>query len=239
MRTSQGRRTGVGGRRAGSQRDRSPSPGHRAGNPAHPNAAQSLDRAEGGMAAGPAARADQRCRQGDPGDGGLAERPARGGGAGGDRRAPVPRCRGYRPRVGRDPGRAAGYRSLDARGDAGGDRRVTIREKQLLAWLDGELDEAGAEEVEQAVQADPALMARAEAHFLAMMQLRAAFAPLLEAPFPPPSSAAEKADPEVVEQDAPDDDVADSTAQAPSDPPPSRQRWGHIAALFQPGIRRW
>jgi hypothetical protein len=113
---------------------------------------------------------------------------------------------------------------------------VTVREKQLLAWLDGELDEAGAEEVEQAVQADPALMARAEAHFLAMMQLRAAFAPLLEAPFPTSSSAAEKADPEVVEPDTPD---VDDTAQVPSDPPPSRQRWGHAAALLRPRLRRW
>jgi anti-sigma factor RsiW len=61
---------------------------------------------------------------------------------------------------------------------------VRIGDKQILAWLDGELDEASAQEVEQAVQADAALMARAEAHFLAMMQLKAAFAPLLEAPFP-------------------------------------------------------
>jgi hypothetical protein len=61
---------------------------------------------------------------------------------------------------------------------------VRIGEKQILAWLDGELDEASAQEVEQAVQADAALMARAEVHFLAMMQLKTAFAPLLEAPFP-------------------------------------------------------
>lgn len=116
---------------------------------------------------------------------------------------------------------------------------MTIREKQLLAWLDGELDEAGAEEVERAVQADPVLMARAEAHFLAMMQLRAAFAPLLEAPFPIPSNAAEHVAPEVVEPDAQAADAADITAHASSDPQPPRRRWGHAAALFQPGIRRW
>jgi len=31
----------------------------------------------------------------------------------------------------------------------------------------------------------------------------------------------------------------DDTAQVPSDPPPSRQRWGHAAALLRPRLRRW
>lgn len=61
---------------------------------------------------------------------------------------------------------------------------MTISEAQLLAWLDGELDDEAVDAVEQAVRADPQLMARAEAHFLTMTRLKNAFAILLNAPLP-------------------------------------------------------
>jgi anti-sigma factor RsiW len=116
---------------------------------------------------------------------------------------------------------------------------VTIREKQLLAWLDGELDEAGAEAVEQAIQADPELMARAESHFLTMMQLRGAFAPLLDAPLPEPPAVTTRSDEEVAEAEADESTFEESAADARSDAPPSRGIRSHVAALGRPSLRRW
>jgi hypothetical protein len=116
---------------------------------------------------------------------------------------------------------------------------MTIRDKQLLAWLDGELDEAGAEEVEQAVQADPALMARAETHFLTMMQLRGAFAPLLEAPFPDFPLASERAQKDDADSGADDVVASEPVASADSEPPSRRGIWRHVAGVSQPGIPPW
>jgi anti-sigma factor RsiW len=126
---------------------------------------------------------------------------------------------------------------------------MKMGEKQILAWLDGELDEAGAREVEQAVQADPALMARAEAHFLAMMQLKAAFAPLLDAPFPSgPGEAApviatpsEQGEETFGEEEPPAETVAAQHSPSLQErvvalARPARRRWGLVAAALVLGL---
>jgi hypothetical protein len=59
---------------------------------------------------------------------------------------------------------------------------MTIDDAQILAWLDGELDESAAEIIEEAIQADSVLMVRAELHYLTMMRLKEAFAPTLALP---------------------------------------------------------
>lgn len=55
-----------------------------------------------------------------------------------------------------------------------------ISEEQLLAWLDGELDEAAAAEVARAVARDPALAERARRERALRDKLRMAFAPVLD-----------------------------------------------------------
>ena len=60
----------------------------------------------------------------------------------------------------------------------------TIDEERLMAWLDGELDEAAAAEVERAVAADPVLCERVRHERLFREQLGAAFAPVLDEPVP-------------------------------------------------------
>ncbi|WP_449466768.1 anti-sigma factor family protein [Stenotrophomonas humi] len=60
----------------------------------------------------------------------------------------------------------------------------TIDEERLMAWLDGELDDAAAAEVERAVAADPVLSERVRHERLFREQLGAAFAPVLDEPVP-------------------------------------------------------
>ncbi len=115
---------------------------------------------------------------------------------------------------------------------------MRIGEKQILAWLDGELDEAGALAVEQAVQADAALMARAEAHFLAMMQLKAAFAPLLDAPFPNGAAVAAPVIARDIDRSAPDIAGGEpAAAEIVIAHRPSLQE--RVAGWARPAIRRW
>lgn len=58
-----------------------------------------------------------------------------------------------------------------------------VNEERLLAWLDGELDEAAAADVARAVAADPALAERARRERALRENLRAAYAPVAaEAP---------------------------------------------------------
>lgn len=66
--------------------------------------------------------------------------------------------------------------------NAGG---MQVNEEELMAWIDGELDAARADEVAQAVVADPALAARAERLRALTGTLRRAYAPVLEEPLPP------------------------------------------------------
>lgn len=59
-----------------------------------------------------------------------------------------------------------------------------VGEERLMAWLDGELDEAAAAEVARAVAADPALAERARRERALRGKLRDAFAPALDEPVP-------------------------------------------------------
>lgn len=60
----------------------------------------------------------------------------------------------------------------------------TVGEERLMAWLDGELDEAAAAEVARAVAADPALAERARRERALRGKLRDAFAPVADEALP-------------------------------------------------------
>jgi len=55
-----------------------------------------------------------------------------------------------------------------------------VNEERLLAWLDGELDQAAAADVARAVAADPALAERARRERALRERLRAAYAPVAD-----------------------------------------------------------
>lgn len=59
-----------------------------------------------------------------------------------------------------------------------------IDEERLMAWLDGELDEATAAEVARAVAVDPVLAERTRRERALREKLRSAFAPTLDEPVP-------------------------------------------------------
>ena len=56
----------------------------------------------------------------------------------------------------------------------------TVSEERLMAWLDGELDEAAAADVARVVAADPALAERARRERALREKLRAAYAPVVD-----------------------------------------------------------
>lgn len=56
----------------------------------------------------------------------------------------------------------------------------TVDQERLLAWLDGELDEAAATEIARMVAADPALAERARRERALRDKLRTAFAPVVD-----------------------------------------------------------
>ena len=60
----------------------------------------------------------------------------------------------------------------------------TVSEERLMAWLDGELDEAAAADVARAVAADPVLAERVRRERALREKLRGAFAPTLDEPVP-------------------------------------------------------
>lgn len=65
-----------------------------------------------------------------------------------------------------------------------------IDDGELLAWLDGELEDDGAARIAAAVEADPALAARAAAYRRLAERLAAGFAPMLDATAAPARVAA-------------------------------------------------
>lgn len=62
---------------------------------------------------------------------------------------------------------------------------MKVGEEELMAWVDGELDAARADEVAKIVAADPALAARAEQLRTLTGTLRRAYAPVLDETAPP------------------------------------------------------
>ena len=63
-------------------------------------------------------------------------------------------------------------------------REPHISDETLIAYLDGELDEAGTATVDAALGEDPALVDRLEAHAALADRVRAAFAPVVDEPVP-------------------------------------------------------
>ncbi len=61
---------------------------------------------------------------------------------------------------------------------------MNFSEETLMAYVDGELDAATREQVEQAVAADPEVARRVAAHQALNRELRAGFDPVLEEPVP-------------------------------------------------------
>ncbi|MDB5472065.1 MAG: hypothetical protein JWR84_3625 [Caulobacter sp.] len=59
-----------------------------------------------------------------------------------------------------------------------------IPDETLIAYLDGELDEAGMAAVDAALGGDPALVDRLEAHAALANRVRAAYAPVIDEPVP-------------------------------------------------------
>ncbi|WGM40919.1 hypothetical protein [Caulobacter sp. NIBR1757] len=59
-----------------------------------------------------------------------------------------------------------------------------VSDEMLIAYLDGELDEAGMARIDAALGEDPALVDRMEAHTALGDRVRAAYAPVLDEPVP-------------------------------------------------------
>lgn len=67
---------------------------------------------------------------------------------------------------------------------------MKFSDETLMAYADGELDEAGRAEVERALDTDPALAERVARHQALRSDVFAAFAPILDEPVPPALTAA-------------------------------------------------
>lgn len=63
-------------------------------------------------------------------------------------------------------------------------REPHISDEMLIAYLDGELDEAGMASVDAALGEDPTLVDRLEAHAALADRVRAAYAPVVDEPVP-------------------------------------------------------
>lgn len=105
-------------------------------------------------------------------------------------------------------------------------REPHISDEMLIAYLDGELDEAGMAAVDAALGADPALVDRLEAHAALAERVRAAYAAVLDEPVPaalaklvPPSGTSK-----VVS-------LADHRK-----PTPNYAWWGAVAATLVVGV---
>lgn len=110
---------------------------------------------------------------------------------------------------------------------------MSISEETLMAYADGEVDEATRRAVEQAIRHDPALAARVRRHQSLRSDVFAAFAPALDEPVPQRLRAALRS-PKVVHLDA---------VRAARQPPPapvkhgwSWPEWGALAASLVFGV---
>jgi hypothetical protein len=101
-----------------------------------------------------------------------------------------------------------------------------ISDERFFSWLDGELDPTEAAAVDVLVAADPELQRRAEAHRALGGTLRAAFAPIADAPVPEQLLDATRP------QQADVIDLASRRQRAL----PVRMQWAAIAATLAIGI---
>ena len=100
-----------------------------------------------------------------------------------------------------------------------------ISDEMLIAYLDGELDEAGTAAVDIALAADAALVDRLEAHVALAKRVRAAYAPVVDEPVPDRLAALIRpAEGKVVE------------LAARRRPSPTYVWWGAVAASLVVGV---
>lgn len=100
-----------------------------------------------------------------------------------------------------------------------------IGDEMLIAYLDGELDEAGMAAVDAALATDAALVDRLEAHAALATRVRASYAPVVEEPVPERlASLVQPAEAKVV-------DLAQRRR-----PSPTYVWWGAIAASLVIGV---
>lgn len=100
-----------------------------------------------------------------------------------------------------------------------------IGDEMLIAYLDGELDEAGMARIDAALGADPALVDRLGAHAAIADRVRAAYAPALEEPVPESLTAL------IPSGEAKVVSLADRRR-----PTPTYAWWGAIAATLVVGV---
>lgn len=109
---------------------------------------------------------------------------------------------------------------------------MSFSEEILMAYADGELDEATRRAVEQAMRHDPSLAARVRRHQALRRDVYGAYAPALEEVVPQRLHAAVRS-PKVVHLDS------IRAARLPPPPPPRRwswPEWGAIAATLVLGV---
>ncbi len=110
---------------------------------------------------------------------------------------------------------------------------MSFSEEILMAYADGEVDEATRRAVEQAIRHDPQLAAKVRRHQALRQDVFGAFAPTLDEAVPQRLRAAIRS-PKVVHLDA-----VRAARQAPVQPPPRRwswPEWGAIAATLVLGL---
>ncbi len=104
-----------------------------------------------------------------------------------------------------------------------------IGDEQLIAYLDGELDEAGMATIDAALGADPALVDRLEAHAALADRVRAAYGPVVDEPMPAGLTGLIRPEP------APEaSKVVDLAARRIARP--RYEWWGAIAATLVVGV---
>jgi hypothetical protein len=108
----------------------------------------------------------------------------------------------------------------------------------LMAYADGELDEATRADIEQAMRADQSIAARVEQHRSLRDNVFAAFAPVVDEPVPQRLRQAARPRTELPPEVTPID-LARAAREAKRQPPPQRRSWmqlGGIAAAALIGV---
>jgi hypothetical protein len=111
---------------------------------------------------------------------------------------------------------------------------MNITDEQLMAYADGELDEAARAEIAAAIASDPALADRVQAHEAMRARLQSAFAPVLDERIPDRLIAAVNAAPP--REEVTDLQQARARKQERHRWPWSWPEWGAIAASLVLGL---
>jgi len=112
---------------------------------------------------------------------------------------------------------------------------MNFSDETLMAYADGELDDAARADIERALRADPALAERVAQHQALRSDVFAAFAPILEEPVPPALTATALPD-KVADLNAARAARAASASAASTARRWSWPEWGAIAATLAVGV---